>query len=65
MICIINPHFCVWQYMSAGRHDLPGDFFAKKGLWALSLIKDESGCPADMASMTWFSQLGACTLRWR
>ena len=45
------------RYDSPGLHYLPEEFFKKKGLWALSMIKDESECPADMASITWASTL--------
>ena len=45
------------QYMSAGLHDLPAELFGKKGLWALSLISDESGCAADMSAITWTATL--------
>lgn len=46
------PHCALVQYKSAGQHDLPGEMFQKKGLWVVSMIKDESGCPADIASIT-------------
>ena len=45
------------KYMTAGTHLLPADFFTSKGLWVLSLISDQSGCPADMTSITWRSTL--------
>ncbi len=45
------------RYDSPGQHDLPEEFFRKKGLWVLVQLKDESGCPADMASITWASTL--------
>lgn len=49
------PCVTFWQYMSPGQQDLPAELFTKKGLWALSHLRDESGCVADMASITWFS----------
>jgi hypothetical protein len=45
------------RYDSPGQHNLPEEFFKKRGLWVLSQLKDESGCPSDMASITWASTL--------
>ncbi|EKX47111.1 hypothetical protein GUITHDRAFT_137719 [Guillardia theta CCMP2712] len=45
------------KYPSAGKHVLPNDLLLHRGLWGIVQLSDNSGCAAEMESVTWVSTL--------